>query len=606
VSFPTLAPLPIAVPLFVAALLVAGSPIFRRRFLDTVAVATAAAVTVVCVLLVLRTTDGIVPTWFGGWTPRDGVAIGISLAVDPTGAALATLASLLVTAALVFSWRYFETVGALFHALMLVFLSAMCGFALTGDLFNMFVFFELMSVAAYALTGYKIEERAPLQGALNFAVTNSVGGFMVLLGTGLLYGRTGALNLAQLGESLAGAPADGLVITAYTLLVVGFLVKAAAVPFHFWLADAHAVAPTPVCVIFSGVMVELGVYAVARVHGTVFTDVVGSEVLTPVLLALGVVTAVVGSVMCFVQRHLKRLLAFSTVGHAGLFLTGVALLTAESLAGAGLYIFGHGLVKGALFICVGIVLHRLGGIDEDDLRGRGRRIPYTGLLFALGGLGLAGLPLLGTATGKHLIEHAAEAEGYGWLAAVFVFTSVLTGGAVLRAAGRLFLGWGPREATQSPAEEEARMEERETRGGRRRTPAVMAAPAAALLAISVVAAFWSDLPVRAHAAGELFLDRTAYADAVLRGVPAEAPAPVPAPEGGLILALVGVAGAAGLALFALLRKRLPESLCTRVWALARPPITGLRRVHSGLVSDYVAWLVVGTTALGAALVMSAG
>jgi multicomponent Na+:H+ antiporter subunit D len=600
VTVRTLAPLPIFVPLMLAALLLAGSTVLRRRLLDTVSVATCAAVTAACAWLLLRTADGVTATWFGGWTPRGGVALGISLAVDSMGAGLATLAALLVTVAMVFSWRYFETVGALFHTLMLVFLSALCGFALTGDLFNMFVFFELMSVAAYALTGYKIEERAPLQGALNFAITNSVGGFMVLLGTGLLYGRTGALNLAQLGETLAGGPADGLVVTSYALLTGGFLVKAAAVPFHFWLADAHAVAPTPVCVIFSGVMVELGLYAVARVHVTVFSDVIGAGAVTPVLVTLGVVTAVVGSIMCFAQRHLKRMLAFSTVGHAGLFLTGVGLLSVEGVAGAGLYVFGHGLVKGALFVCAGIVLHRLGGIDEDDLLGRGRRLPYTGLMFAFGGLALAGLPLVLPSVGKHMIEHAAEAQGYGWLAMVFVFTSVLTGGAVLRAAARLFLGLGPREATQSPAEEEAHAEERETRGSRRRTPVVMAAPAAVLLALAVAAGVWGELASKAHGAAEVFLDRPAYADSVLHGVESVAPVPAPAPEGGVVLAIGSVAGAAAVALFALLRKGLPERFRSRTWDLAGPPIVGLRRLHSGVVSDYVAWLTVGVAALGGA------
>lgn len=127
---------------------------------------------------------------------------------------MARLAAFLVTASLVYTWHFFDTIGNLFHVLMLVFLGAMIGFCLTGDLFTLFVFFELMSVAAFSLAGYKIEEEGSLQGALNFAITNSIGAFLILSGIALLYGRTGALNLAQIGESLAGAPADGLVITA--------------------------------------------------------------------------------------------------------------------------------------------------------------------------------------------------------------------------------------------------------------------------------------------------------------------------------------------------------------------------------------------------------
>src|SRR6185503_16504555 len=168
--------------------------------------------------------DGSLVTWLGGWNPRPGgIAVGIDLAVDPFGAALALLAAVLVTAALVFAWHFFEAVGPTFHALILVFLGALIGLALTGDLFNMFVFFELMSVSAYALTAYRIERAASLQGALTFAVTNSVGAVMILFGIALLYGRTGALNLAQVGEALASRPSDGLVVRAFALITGGFL-----------------------------------------------------------------------------------------------------------------------------------------------------------------------------------------------------------------------------------------------------------------------------------------------------------------------------------------------------------------------------------------------
>src|SRR5206468_7577813 len=136
-----------------------------------------------------------------------------------------------------------DEVHALYHAILLVFCAAMVGFCLSGDLFNMFVLFELMGVAAYGLTAYHNEERGPIQGSINFAITNSVGGFFILFGIALLYGRTRALNLTELGRLLAGTSRDGLAVAALTLLLVGFLVKAAAVPFHFWLADAHAVAP---------------------------------------------------------------------------------------------------------------------------------------------------------------------------------------------------------------------------------------------------------------------------------------------------------------------------------------------------------------------------
>jgi multicomponent Na+:H+ antiporter subunit D len=220
-----LAPLPFALPLVVAALLMAMSGACPHWLLDLLSVLTSASVCAMCVLLCLASANQPIVYWFGGWVPHQDVAIGIAFVIDPMGAGLASMVGLLVTAALVFSWKYFEAVEAFYHSLMLVFLGAMCGFALTGDLFNMFVFFELMSVAAYALTGYRIEEKGPLQGALNFAIVNTIGAYLVLCGIGLLYGRTGALNFAQIGRSMSGRPIDGLIVTAFVLLAVGFLVR---------------------------------------------------------------------------------------------------------------------------------------------------------------------------------------------------------------------------------------------------------------------------------------------------------------------------------------------------------------------------------------------
>src|SRR6202041_601067 len=191
------------------------------------------------------------------------------------------------------------------------------GFCLTGDIFDLFVWFELMGVAAYALTAYRPEERGPLQGALNFAITNSVGAYLSLTGIALIYGRTGALNMAQISRYVSGHPADGLVVIAFLFIITGLLVKAAIVPFHFWLADAHAVAPPPVCVLFSGVMVELGLYGIARVYWSMFGQALGNRAaITDAFLVLGVITAIVGALFCFRERHVKRLLAFSTVSHS--------------------------------------------------------------------------------------------------------------------------------------------------------------------------------------------------------------------------------------------------------------------------------------------------
>src|SRR3954451_104471 len=411
--------------------------------MDAVSMLVALAVTVLCALVLVDAGSGRLVEWFGGWTPRDGAALGITFAVDGVGAGLALFCAVLFVMAFAFSWRYFAVVGPLYHTLMLLMLAAAVGFSYSGDLFNVFVFFELLSVTAYALTAYDIEEDAPLQGTLNFAVSNSVGAFLALTGIGLLYARTGALNLAQVGEALAGRAPDALVVGAFTLIAAGVFVKAAVVPFHFWLADGYAVAPTPVCLLLSAAVSELGLYALARVYWTVFSGILDDSPVRVILLVVGVSTALLGAVMCFAQRHLKRMLAFATVSHVGLFLVGLALLTAGGLAGVTLFVVADGMVKASLFVGAGVLAHRFGTVDELDLRGAGRELPLTAVLWMVGGLAIASLPPFGPFLGKALIEAAATEEGFAWVTAVFVAASLLTGAAVLRAGARIFLGWGP-------------------------------------------------------------------------------------------------------------------------------------------------------------------
>src|SRR5689334_1418507 len=576
----------------------------NRYLADLVATVCAGAVTVMCALLVAHSLhrEAIV-YWFGGWHPHHGVALGISFTIDTIGAGMATLAGVLVTAALIFSWRYFEAIGNLFHALMLVFLAAMVGFCLTGDLFNMFVWFELMSGAAYALTAYKIEERGPIQGAINFAVTNSLGALMILTGIALLYARTGALNLAQIGQALAGHHADMLVLVALLLILVGFLVKAAVVPLHFWLADAHAVAPTPVCVLFSGVMVELGLFAIARVYWTIFSSplAVHAGALRPILIWMGVISALVGALMCFVQHHLKRLLAFSTVSHTGIFLIGVALLNHAALAGTAVYVVSHGLVKGALFMGVGVLLHRFATVDEYELHGRGRELPsITSAIFVLGGLVLAAAPMTGSFFGKSLVDETSLAHGYHWLPAVLVVASAVTGAAVWRVSGRVFAGLGADRPPEDGTSRETEHEGLETVTEHDHTPITMLAPALVLvlvgLLIGLVPGFVHAVE---HAAGR-FVDRGAYATAVLGGGHPHLPS-VPLSSlhaSDFVYASLSVLVALFLAWMALRGRGAGESSPRELPAVARDGVALIRRLHSGHVGDYVAWFTFGLAALG--------
>jgi multicomponent Na+:H+ antiporter subunit D len=439
-----------------------------------------------------------------------------------------------------------------------------------------------------------------MQGALNFAITNTIGAFLVLSGIALVYGRTGALNMAQIGRALA-TQADGLVITAMVFIMAGFLVKAAVFPFHFWLADAHAVAPTPVCILFSGVMVELGLYAVIRVYWSVMDTAFRAyrPDLEALLLGAGAATAVLGAIMCFGQRHIKRLLAFSTVSHMGLLTIGFALLAPDALAGAALYVVGHGLVKAALFMLAGILLHWLDSVDELELRGRARHLRGSGVLFLLAGLGLAGMPPFATFTGESLIEETASHQGYSWLAGVFFVAAVLTAGAVFRFAGRVFLGWGENFGGLETGKKIRGARETEPSG---RVPLAMSFPVLVLVILALAAGIAVPLRQGTRRAAEEFERPAAYQARVLDQVwVPQSPAP---PEAGptnasLVRALAATACALGLAWFAL--SRYWPTRAGAGWAAG--PMRALRSLHSGHIGDYVTFLTFGVAAFGLALAL---
>ncbi|MGW2741664.1 complex I subunit 5 family protein [Streptomyces sp. NPDC001450] len=575
-----LLPLLFAVPLLGAALLVATGRRLSRVVAETTGCVVSGATAALALVLLLNSSPPLVE-WVGGWRPVDGESVGIVVVGDGPTLGMAALASLLTLSALVYSWRYFDEpprghCGA-FPALMLVFQGAMCGFALAGDLFNAFVFFELMSVVAYALTGYRIDEAKAVQGALTFGVVNSLGAYAMLAGIGLLYARTGELAMAKIGGGLDSAAVQGgpdaLVLAAFVLVMTGLLVKAAAVPFHFWLPDAHAVAPTPVCMLLSGVMVELGAYGVWRVYGTVFAGPGGIPApdLTRAMLTLGVLTAAIGAVMCWYQRHIKRLLAYSTVAHTGLFLVGLGVLTPEGDDGIALYIVGHAGVKAALFACTGALLDRFGSVDEHALHGRARGMRAFAVMFAIGGLALAGLPPFGTALGKAITE---EAIG-GPLTAVYVLASAVTAGAVLRVTARVFMGIGPRPK-DTEYETSGSGERPETSRRLGRIPESMTAVPAVLLAGALAVGVAPGLAA-------------VVARSVNEAGSGGAHASVHWTAHGILLGLASSLLAVGLAALAVTR---PGWVATPDWALP------LRRLQSGHIGDYVAWLLVGATVLG--------
>jgi multicomponent Na+:H+ antiporter subunit D len=592
--------LSVLVPILAGGLLALTAMFERQRLAAAVAVAAVLATLVLLAVVLGRAADGMEVVWWGDWAPR-GRVVGIGFAIDGLGAGLALFVAVMALPALIMAAYVIRASAQLFLAVCLIFVAAMVGFCLTGDLFDLFVFFELMSLAAYVLVGYEVRSRAPLEGALTFAVTNTVGSILLLFGIALLYGKTGALNLAQLGRALEPSGASGLVCVSLALVATGLLVKAAVVPFHFWSADAYAVASTPVLILLSAVFSELGLYGLARVYWTVFDPALAAhhDTVRAVFVSLGLLTGLMGAVLALAQHHLKRMLAFGVVSQIGLFLVGIGLLTALGLAGTAIFVVGDGLAKAALFICVGVVQHRYDDTEERDLHGRARSLWPLGAIYVVAALTVADLPPWGAFLGRSLIEDAAlEQPGWHWVPAAMALISALAAGALLRAGLRVFAGIG------EPAARDTRFEGGDDQDrGDEEAGVATTGPGVLAGALVLASLAFALVPGLAHAvtvAATRFADSAGYAAAMLGG--SSSPAEVPAVhEPGLtayLYAGASLAGAAAVAAFALAGRTVPGP--------AMRAVDALRSLHSGHPGDYAAWTAAGAAGLAGLLVLAMG
>lgn len=321
-----------------------------------------------------------------------------------------------------------------FHALLVMLVGVMCGAACAADLFNLWVWFEAMAVVSYLLVAFYRERPASLEAGIKYLVQSATGSALILLGIALVLSQTGTLDLDSIRAALQGKPIDSPLLAAGALFVSGFGVKAALVPMHTWLPDAHAEAPSGISALLSGIVIQVSLVALLRVLSCLFVG--GGTGLSwgVLLMGLGAVNMLAGNLLALRQVRVKRLLAFSTVAQAGYILLGlgIGIYTGEVAGAAGgfFHLLNHGLMKGLAFLAAGALLYALHTAGDPrpltipDLGGAAQRYPLTALALSIAALGLAGLPPLAGFMSKWQIFVSGFATHNLWIEALVVFAGL--------------------------------------------------------------------------------------------------------------------------------------------------------------------------------------
>lgn len=378
--------------------------------------------------------QGIQVFGFGGWQPP----FGIVWAMDKLSLMVALLVTGMAGLVAVYSLGYIKERRHRYYCLLSLMTIGMLGVSLTGDIFNLYVFFEIFSISSYALVAFFLDNRA-IEGAFKYLVAGSFSTSLLLLGIALLYGCTGTLNMADLSSKVLQAPA---LIAPLALLIAGFGLKAAMVPFHFWKPDAIEGTPSPIGAIFTAVCASIGVYCIMRV--LFIFSLVHFNLL---LIAFGTVTMVVGAIMAFMQDNVKRLLAYSSVSQIGYILLALGLGTYLG-ASAGLYqLLNNALAKALLFLSIGVAILHTGREGLSNLSVRSNILMAC---FGIGALSVIGIPPIAGFASKYMIYLAAW-EVSPPLAVVSIIVAVFTLAYYLKAFSCVFLNpVGRREIRRIP------------------------------------------------------------------------------------------------------------------------------------------------------------
>lgn len=430
--------LPVLVPMLGAALaMLAGRRPRLQRALSVAALGT--VVLVASFLVYLTETDGIQTLWVAAWPD----SAGIVLVADRLSSLMLLVASLVTLAVLVFSAGQDqeevrqETPVSIFHPTLLLLSAGVSDAFLAGDLFNLYVGFEILLFASYVLLTMGATRPRIRAGAI-YVVVNLVSSALFLILLAVVYTATGTVNMAELAQRVPELPADmQLMIQALMLTVFG--IKAAVFPLSAWLPDSYPTAPAPVTAVFAGLLTKVGVYSMLRVQTLLFAE----RPLTTILLIVGGASMMVGILGAVAQSELKRLLSFTLVSHVGYMIMGVALATTGSLAAAIYYTAHHITIQTALFLTAGLMARVGGSTELDKVSGLASLSPRLALLFGIPALNLAGIPPFSGFIGKIGLMRAGAEVGtpLAWLLVVTsVVASLLTLYVMAKVWNRAF--WG--------------------------------------------------------------------------------------------------------------------------------------------------------------------
>lgn len=370
--------------------------------------------------LVVRVAGGPVEYWMGGWEPPWGIAYR----ADALNAFIALVVTGVSAVVLMFARRSVEAEVreaqlSGFYTAYLLALAGLLGITLTGDVFNLFVFLEISSLASYILISLSRDRRG-LMAAFQYLVFGTLGATFLLIGIGLLYAMTGTLNMLDLAARLEAVEQTRTVYTGFAFIVVGVGIKLAIFPLHLWLPNAYAYGPSVVSAFLAATATKVALYVLLRFMFTIFGAgfAFGATLVPSILIALAVAAILSGSFWALMQTDVKRLLAYSSVAQIGYMVLGVGMFSVVGLTAAAVHVFNHALMKGALFLAMGCVAYRLGGTELRHLRGTGKSMPLTMAAFVVAGLSLVGVPLTAGFISKwYLVQAAIEA---GWWPAVIV------------------------------------------------------------------------------------------------------------------------------------------------------------------------------------------